>query len=178
MGKKVVGIDAGYVNFAVCAIDTDNPERPYFWVNEPLFKDKFSEEKLCQEIYRWIKSDRIKKLLDGADQIILERQMTMKFQAINHCIRFLYFNKTQEINPKTFAAYFGLPQTRVEKKKASIEKVTARVVLPVKKGKKDDLCDAFLLSMCGVLQSRPELSAVWTKKIAAEPKKKKAKISE
>jgi len=103
MGKKVVGVDAGYVNFAVCAINSDEPERPYFWVNEPLFKDKFSEEKLVQEIYRWIKTDRIKRLLDDADQIILERQMTMKFQAINHCIRFLYFGKTKEINPKTFA---------------------------------------------------------------------------
>lgn len=176
MGKKVVGVDAGYVNFAICAIDSDNPEKPYFWVNEPLFKDNFSEEKLCQEIFKWINTPKIKNLLETADQIILERQMTMKFQAINHCIRFLYFGKTKEINPKTFAAFFGLPQTRKEKKKAAVEKVTSRVVLPIKKGKKDDLCDAFLLAMVGILQSRIDLQRDWTKKIAMEPAQKKVKV--
>lgn len=167
MGRKIVGVDAGYVNFAVCAIDTDDLYRPYYWSNTALFKGQFSEERLAHAVYEWIKRPEIKLLLDGADEIILERQMTMKFQAVNHCIRFLYFEKTREVNPKTAAAIFGLPTTRKEKKKAAVDLVGSFCVFPVKKGKKDDLADAYLLSIFPVANLT---------KLAKEPTQKKARL--
>ena len=144
---RVVGIDAGYVNFAVCAIDTRQPSRPYYWVNEPLFTGQFSEERLVHAIYDWIKKDEIKELLDNADVIVLERQMAMKFQAVNHCIRFLYFAKTVEYNTMTVGAYFGFPRERQKKKKAVVELIGKNVSTLAKKGKKDDLADAYSLAI-------------------------------
>jgi hypothetical protein len=167
MGRKIVGVDAGYVNFAVCAIDTDDPFRPYFWSNSPLFKGKFTEERLAFAIYEWIQKPEIKHLLEIADEIILERQMTMKFQAVNHCIRFLYFQKTREIHPGTVRAMFGLPISRKEKKKAAVELVSRFCVFPVKKGKKDDLADSFLLSLFPIADQT---------QLAKEPEKKRARI--
>lgn len=115
----IVGIDAGYVNFAICALHSDKPKEPVHWTNEPLFTGDFTEEKLCAAVYAWIRKPEIAELLKAADVIVLERQMTMKFQAINHCVRFLYFEKTKEVNPMTMASLFGLPKLRKAKKKGS-----------------------------------------------------------
>jgi len=158
---RVIGIDAGYVNFAVCGVNSKDILRPYYWKNEPLFTGEFSEERLCQAINEWTSRPDIRHMLDEADVIMLERQMTMKFQAVNHCIRFRWWEKTREVNPKTFAAFFGLPQTRKEKKKASVDLVGSNTVLPVKKGKKDDLADAYLLALFHIFTSSPILKEGW-----------------
>ena len=172
--RKIVGVDAGYVNFAVCAFRTDKVTTPYYWTNAPLFKGKFSEERLAQAIYAWITQPEIKQLLDEADEIILERQMTMKFQAVNHCIRFRYFQKTTEVNPKTVGAFFRLPETRREKKKAGVDLVSRHAVMPVQKGKKDDLADAYLLAFYGAVKTQPELGALWLE--LEQPERKKRKL--
>lgn len=161
MFRRVVGVDAGYANFAVCGIRSDQVLRPYYWQNKALFTGAFSEEKLCQKIFEWIKSPEVKQLLDEADLIVLERQMTMKFQAINHCIRFLYFDKTKEFHPATVGAFFKLPKTRKDKKKAAVELVGANLPFPVKKGKKDDYADAFLLASYGHFLTNPQLREGW-----------------
>ncbi len=166
--RKIVGIDAGYVNFAVCGIATNEAARPYYWVNEALFKGEFSEEKLVHAIFAWINRPAIKELLTEADEIILERQMTMKYQAVNHCVRFLYMAKTREVHPNTIRAFFRLPEKRSAKKKAAVDLVSNRAILPVKKGKKDDLADAYLLAWYGVLEPRPVKDL--------EPEQKKRKV--
>ncbi len=171
--KKIVGVDAGYVNFAVCAIDTSDVEHPYYWLSRALFKGEFSEERLVKAIYAWIKMPEIKKLLDEADEIILERQMAMKFQSVNHCIRFLYFEKTKEVHPNTLRAFFKLPEKRRAKKKAAVDLVSSRVVLPIKTGKKDDLADAFLLALYAGAQEGLVKTSRW---VDSEPKSKKLKI--
>lgn len=158
---RVVGIDAGYVNFAVCAVNTEDIYRPYYWKNEPLFTGEFSEERLCQAIHEWTSQPEIREMLDAADVIVLERQMTMKFQAVNHCIRFRWWDKTQEVNPKTFAAFFNFPQTRKEKKKAAVDMVSANTIFPVKKGKKDDLADAYLLALFHIFSTQAFLKEGW-----------------
>jgi hypothetical protein len=158
---RIVGIDAGYVNFAVCGIDTRALARPYYWKNSPLFKGKFSEERLIEAIQHWINQPEIRELLDGADQIVLERQMTMKFQAVNHCVRFNYFDKTVEVNPRTIGAFFRLPADRPGKKKDAVQLVTRNTVFPIRKGKKDDLADAYLLAAFHAFSSNPTLREGW-----------------
>ena len=170
----IVGIDAGYVNFAICALHSDKPKEPVHWTNEPLFTGDFTEEKLCAAVYAWIRKPEIAELLKAADVIVLERQMTMKFQAINHCVRFLYFEKTKEVNPMTMASLFGLPKLRKDKKKAAVELVSFHVLLPIKKGKKDDLCDAYLLAMSHLQQKNPKFFPKW-QGVAKEPASKKIK---
>jgi hypothetical protein len=159
--KKIVGVDAGYVNFAVCGVDTRDMARPYYWQNSPLFKGAFTEEKLVEAIYAWINKPVIKQLLEEADVIVLERQMTMKFQAVNHCIRFLYFAKTVEANPNTVRAFFDLPRDRASKKKETVTLVTGNTVFPISKGKKDDLSDAYLLAAFYAFSTVPSLREVW-----------------
>lgn len=158
---KVVGIDAGYVNFAVCGVDTRHLARPYYWKNSPLFKGKFSEERLACAVQEWINLPEIRELLNDADHIVLERQLTMKFQAVNHCVRFNYFYKTTEVNPRTLGAFFRLPGDRPSKKKDSVQLVTRNTVFPIRKGKKDDLADAYLLAAYHVFSSNPQLREGW-----------------
>lgn len=171
VSRKIVGVDPGYVNLGVCGLKTNQPKQPYHWSNTPLFKGEFSEEKLCAAVYAWINQPHVKQLFDEADEIVLERQMTMKFQAINHCIRFKYFAKTREVNPNTLRAFFGLPAKRREKKKAAVELVRNNTVFPLVKGKKDDLADAYLLAFYGALESQPELGNDWTGELRAKKRK-------
>ena len=161
MNRVVVGVDAGYKNFAVCAIRADSLKYPIRWTNESLFEGKFSEEILKQSIYQWIKKPEIEALLRNADLIVLERQMVKKFSAVNDCIRFLYFDKTIEVNPKTIAAQFGLSHDRKSKKKEVVKLVGANTDLLPKKGKKDDYADAFVLAMHGHFLKNPSLKAGW-----------------
>lgn len=174
MARRIVGIDAGYVNFAVCGVNTNDVEHPYHWVNRPLFTGKFSEDRLANAVYAWIQLPEIEQLLNEADEIILERQMTMKFQAVNHCIRFRYFDKTREVHPNTVRAFFNLPVLRKAKKKAAVDLVSSKLVLPVKRGKKDDLADAFLLCLWAGADRDASLARGWVDE-SAEPQKKKKK---
>jgi hypothetical protein len=157
--RRVVGIDVGYVNNAMCVID-GNSRKPKYWVNAPLIKGKFTEEKLKKAAYDWVKSPEIKAWLDSADDIVLERQMMKKFEAVNNCIRFLYWEKTIELAPNTVGAYFKLPQDRASKKKAAVALVSVNVPF-VCKGKKDDLADAYLLATFGLFSKNPVLKEGW-----------------
>lgn len=176
---KIVGIDAGYVNFAYCLVDSDEPFRPVTWVNEPLFTGKFSEERLAREIYAWVTRPGIKAMLDSADAIVLERQMMKRFQAVNHCIRFRYFDKTIEKNPNSVGKDFALPTDRRSKKKAAVDLVACNCALPIFKGKKDDLADAYLLAIHEVFLRQPQLKEGWkNERPARQPAKKRARKTE
>lgn len=173
-GRKIIGIDAGYVNFAVCGINTKDIARPYHWSNAPLFTGKFSEERLVRAMQEWVHKPETQQLLREADEIILERQMTMKFQCVNHWIRANFFSKTREVNPNTVGAFFTLPiKDRKQKKKRAVELVTSHTVFPVRKGKKDDLADAYLLAFYGAIESEPQLQHQWEE---LQPNKKKQKV--
>jgi len=171
---RVVGIDAGYVNFSFCSVSSSDILRPLCWSNEALFTGKFSEERLAEEIYRWVTKPEVKDMLDRADKIVLERQMVKKFQAVNHCIRFRYFEKTVELNPNTVGKYFKLPLERAPKKKAAVELVGSNLPFPVRKGKKDDLADSYLLAAYVIFQEYPQLKEGWKDGfISGESRKRK-----
>lgn len=173
MARRIIGIDAGYVNFAVCGISTADIHRPYYWVNSPLFTGKFTKQRLYAAVYEWINKPEIRQLLTEADEIILEEQMALKFQCVNDCVRFLYFEKTREVNPATIRAFFKLPVKRKQKKKAAVDLVSSHLVLPIKKGKKDDLCDAFLLAFWSAAQATPALTKEWKE---LQPPQKKMRV--
>lgn len=170
-----MGVDAGYVNFAVCGIDLEAPFKPYYWKNSALFTGSFSEEKLCHALNTWINKPEIKELLGEADEIVLERQMTMKFQAVNHWIRARYFDKTKEVHPNTYASLFGLGNERKKKKKRAVELVSKHAIFPIKKGKKDDFADAFLLATWGLINHSTELRNHWVGP-EMEPVQKRARF--
>ena len=139
-----------------------------------MFTGKFSEERLVRAVQEWIHTETIQKLFREADEIILERQMTMKFQCINHFIRANFFDKTREVNPNTVGAFFSLPiKDRKKKKKQAVELVTSHTVFPVRKGKKDDLADAYLLAFYGAIESEPQLQNQW---VELQPDAKKRKV--
>ncbi len=147
-GRKILGIDAGRVNVGVCLIDTSNPSRPVYWANECILKaSKPKQEEIEQAIFSWITSERIKSLMNTADVIILESQIQKVYAVFNTYIRARYFAKVKVVAPVTIRAAFKLPATRKEKKKDTVDKVKRKIVLPVQKGKKDDLCDAYLLAL-------------------------------
>lgn len=173
-GRKIIGVDAGYVNFAICGINTRDIAQPYHWTNQPLFTGKFSEERLVHAVQEWIHRPDIQQLFNDADEIILERQMTMKFQCINHFIRANFFAKAREVNPNTVGAFFSLPiKDRKQKKKQAVDLVTSHTVFPLRKGKKDDLADAYLLAFYGAIESEPLLQNQWAE---LQPNKKKQKV--
>lgn len=173
-GRKIIGVDAGYVNFAICGINTRDITQPYHWTKFPLFTGKFTEERLVHAVQEWIHRESIQQLFREADEIILERQMTMKFQCINHFIRANFFDKTREVNPNTLGAFFSLPiKDRKQKKKKAVELVMSHTVFPVRKGKKDDLADAYLLAFYGAIESEPQLQHQWAE---LQPTSKKQKV--
>lgn len=174
---KVVGIDAGYKNFSVCCLNSDNILRPTYWVNGPLFEGKYTEERMANEIYAWITREDIQKLLGEADQIVLERQMILKFQALNHCIRFRYFEKTVEVNPNALGKFFNLPIERREKKKAAVDLVSNNLPFPVRTGKKDDYADSYLLAAYVIFLKRKDLFQGWRNECVAGGSRKRKRKS-
>lgn len=157
-GSLVIGIDAGYANFAWVAIKDGNWRSPERWCNQRLIT-KYSEEALFEATYHWCQVN--KQLLDSATAIVLERQIEKKFAVMNTVIRTLYFDKTTVVCPQTISANFDLPRTRAEKKKESIALVkTMGCRLPAVK-KKDDLADAMLLAINFLGAQNPELITGW-----------------
>lgn len=141
-----VGIDAGYANLSYCEVNSDDPFHPITWVCCRILEGKYSEERLFKACYEWVKSEKMSTIFNRANRIILERQMTLKFQMINHIIRALYYEKTVERNPTTVGAFFRFPRARSEKKSAAIRLVSLNAALPPGK-KRDDLADAYLLAI-------------------------------
>jgi hypothetical protein len=141
-----VGIDAGYANLSYCVVNSDHPFEPVSWVCCRILEGKYSEEKLFKACYEWVHTEKMSAIFNSATRIVLERQMTLKFQMINHIIRTLYYNKTVERNPTTVGAFFHFPRARAEKKKAAITLVSLNAMIPAGK-KKDDLADAYLLAV-------------------------------
>lgn len=144
---SVVAIDPGFKNFAFVEILAARPKKPNIWKNIQLLKPPYTIERVSKAIYDWVTSDPIKLMLDLASVIVLEHQKTRKFDVIVNCIRFRYWEKTKVIHPNTIKSLYNLPSDRKEKKKATVLLVTGNVILPIKKGKKDDLCDAYLLAL-------------------------------
>ena len=145
--KRVLGIDAGYKNFAYCELQ-EGIKRPFTWKNLALFEGVYDEEKLFAGTMQWCLDNA--DLLESVDRIVLERQMKMKFAVINTVIRSLHYKKTIVVNPLTVGKHYGLPRTRSEKKKAAVNYVSKLCAFPASATrKKDDLADSYLLAHYG-----------------------------
>jgi hypothetical protein len=145
--KRVLGIDAGYKNFAYCELQ-EGIRRPFTWKNVSLFEGSYDEEKLFAGTMQWCLDNA--DLLKAVDRIVLERQMKMKFAVINTVIRSLYYKKTIVVNPLTVGKHYGLPRTRAEKKKAAVNYVSKLTAFNASATrKKDDLADSYLLAHYG-----------------------------
>lgn len=145
--KRVLGIDAGYKNFAYCELQ-EGIKRPFTWKNLALFEGVYDEEKLFAGTMQWCLDNA--DLLKSVDRIVLERQMKMKFAVINTVIRSLHYKKTIVVNPLTVGKHYGLPRTRAEKKKAAVNYVSKLCAFPASATrKKDDLADSYLLAHYG-----------------------------
>jgi glycosyltransferase involved in cell wall biosynthesis len=142
----ILGVDAGYANLAYCMIDSEDHKNPSTWDVVRVMEGHFTEQKFFHVIYRWVTSETMRELFQKADRIVLERQMSTKFAAINVVIRTLYYDKTIEYNPQTIGAFYKFPRDRYSKKRATIEYVGLIAQIPDRK-KKDDLADAYLLAL-------------------------------
>ena len=80
---RVVGIDAGYRNFAYCALDgsPDYDWRHALWTGHEDWGTFRSMDWLRQQTLAWCQ--RNKRQLDDAQAIVLERQLKKKFMIQN-----------------------------------------------------------------------------------------------
>jgi hypothetical protein len=151
--KYVVAIDAGYRNFAVCAVDNTDWQAPSTWYAEDLWRKRPGrrsepDKNDCVEIaLLWIK--RNKAMLDRADAIVLENQMRTPYIIINATVQAHYFEKCVVVHPMTVAAFWSLPKTRELKKAAGVATVKANGVTIARDrgGKLDDMADAWLMAV-------------------------------
>lgn len=154
----VVGIDAGFRNFAWCAVDNEDWRSPQQWNAEDLWPPRKGRSKVpdktdCVNItVHWAR--RNKAMLDAADEIVLENQMRTPFIIINAVIQALYPEKTTVVHPTTVGAFWRLPRTRELKKEAGVEvvKKNGATLMRANGGKLDDLADAWLMAVYCLVQ--------------------------
>jgi len=142
--RCVIAIDAGYKNFAWCFLDSNIVKKP-FWQRQCLWHGRAppDETSIIAMTLRWLEGHR--ELLNIASAIVLEKQMRTPFQVMNAVIHSQYFDKCQQVDPRTIGAYWHLPRKREAKKEAGIETVRANGV-EIPNGKCDDVCDAWLMA--------------------------------
>lgn len=158
----IVAIDAGFRNLGVVAIRDGNWRQPAYWSRESLTHlKKPTEEALYHATYDWCQKHAL--LLDGADQIVLERQMHKKFVVINTVIRTLHHEKTVVVGPTTVGAFHRLPSTRAEKKLAGTALVKQNVAIPLE-GKQDDMADAMLMALWFLFREHPQTLEGWNER--------------
>jgi len=143
----VVGIDAGYANLAFVVVSTENISRPVFHGRFRILAGKYSEVALLDACEEFFKRPDIVKWMERADQIMLEYQKDRKFHTVNMFAKVKYFNKTSIVHPNTVGAHFKLAKDRKEKKKDAVALFQSNTVIGSEKGKKDDLADAYLLTI-------------------------------
>jgi hypothetical protein len=149
---RVIGIDAGWKNLAVCVIDYPNILRPVHWELYQIMEAPFAREKFMGAVQDFFEREDIKKWLESADQIVLEKQLQEKYACLNCKVRFGYWEKTTEEHPSSVGKKFGLASDRQTKKKQAVVLAQKNSVFPKSKGKKDDLADAYLLAVFGLHQ--------------------------
>ncbi len=153
---RVCAIDAGTRNFAYCVVDNFTWNAPLRWKKEDLWapepgrRRKPTKEDILYLTYAWV--DRNKSWLDHCDVIVLENQMRTPFIIMNTVIHTAFFNKTISVSPMTIAAYFKLPKTREAKKPAAVNVAKSYCVMDEKVVKPDDLADAWLMAVWGLIQ--------------------------
>lgn len=150
--KLIVGIDAGYRNFAVCVLDANSGKLQSWSVSDlvPHIKGKPTVAQIGAGVHMWLEQSR--KLLERTSFIMLETQMRKPFMVMNalimgFCIALRV--PTMELHPKTMAKHFGLRQKREDKKAdgiALITKMWGKDAFP-DHHKLDDLADSALLAL-------------------------------
>lgn len=149
---RVVGIDAGWKNLAICAIDYPNILRPSTWELHQIMEPPYAREKFMGAVQEFFEREDVKALLESADHIVLEKQLQEKYACLNCKVRFAYWEKTVEVHPNSVGKKFGLALDRKTKKKEAVVLAQKNAVFPKRKGKKDDLADAYLLAVYGLHQ--------------------------
>lgn len=154
---RVCAIDAGTRNFAFCTVDAHNWTKPLHWQKVDLWppsrhrKQKPTRQDVIRITRNWVYDNRT--MLDECDVIVLERQMRDTFIIMNTVIQTLLFDKCQVVAPVTVGAFYQLPRKRADKKAAGIEAVQLYAEIP-KSVKTDDLADAWLMAVYGLIQQR------------------------
>jgi len=143
---RVVSVDPGLRNFGV-AIFEDNKLVEFdsicIWDMVPKGKRKD---------YAYIARTLVEKtsIFEGADVVLIERQMQSRMIVIATALRCFFWNKSKMVAPISVRKYFGISTGKYRNnKKASIElapKFLNEAQLKKFKThkKKDDLSDAFL----------------------------------
>ena len=149
---RVIGIDAGWKNLAICAIDAGNYQKPVHWQLYTIMEPPYIREKFLGAVQRFFEREDVKTLLRSADLIVLERQLQEKYACLNCKVRFEFWENTIEVHPSTVGKQYGLSKDRKSKKKEAVVLAQKNAVFPRVKGKKDDLADAFLMAMYGLQQ--------------------------
>lgn len=155
---RVCAIDAGTRNFAYCVVDNLTWNQPLRWKKEDLWKPhpkrrvKPTKEDMVRLTWQWVQNN--KGWLDECDVIILENQIRTPFIIMNAVIQALLFTKVQSVSPMTVAAFFKLPKTRELKKPAAVRVTQQYCVLDKSEAKPDDLADAWLMAVWGLIQAK------------------------
>ena len=153
---RVCAIDAGTRNFAFCVVDNMSWKDPLVWRHEDLWapargkRSKPTKVQMVDLTYAWCR--RNADMLQDCDVILLETQMRTPFIIMNTVIHSLYYSKVQVVSPMTIASFFQLPKTRDAKKAAGVRTVELHAEIPLQRYKADDLADAWLMAVYGLVQ--------------------------
>jgi len=153
---RVLAIDAGTRNFAYCVTDNNSWQAPLIWKSEDLWAPrpgrsiKPSIEDIVEITHNWCMRNR--DMIRSCTLIVLERQMRKSFIVMNTVIQALFYDRTKVVHPMTVAQVFKLLKTRNEKKAATVEMCKRNCVMPVEHLKQDDLADAWMYCIWGMIQ--------------------------
>lgn len=90
-------------------------------------------------------------MLSECDLIVLETQMRVPFIIMNTVINTMFFERTIQVHPMTVGSFYKLPKTRVAKKAGGVTFVRRFAEVPADKVKEDDLADAWLMAVFGLI---------------------------
>jgi hypothetical protein len=126
-------------------------EKDDLWIPDGKKRMKPTKQDCLRIMWEWC--HRNKDMIADCDLIILEQQIRTPFIIMNTVVESLYFRKTRQVSAMTIAKFFELPKTREKKKKAGVNVTGNHVVLPPGYEKLDDLADAWMMAMWGLIQN-------------------------
>lgn len=178
--RCVLAIDAGLRNFAYCKVDTENWRQPLLWRQEDLWaphpnrRVKPTEHDFVDIAHSWFK--RNQAMFTDVDLVIFERQIRAPFKIMNAVLQTCCYDKHKEVSAMTVGTFWGLPKTRAAKKAAGVQIVRQFAEIPPSyNDKQDDMADAWLMAVWGLIESRG-LSKISVALKGEEPNSKKCRL--
>lgn len=156
---KILAIDVGIKNLALCYCEDGVPIE---WCNEQLCDCAYEPSQNVPYILRFVR--RWEHLFEGADIVVVERQMRVNMRIIEAVFQALFFDKTRLLSARSVKQRFGLSRRNYrQNKQAAVEyvqqylsaKLPDRVAWFEAQRKKDDLADALLMALFFSLASAP-----------------------